>query len=84
MSLVSVLIDYSTQKILIKFDKCNVGHVDYVLEKYNGWILKFSLEVGFERVFIFSVTLDTRKNERQMSVSTKEVTLTSLVSTIET
>jgi hypothetical protein len=36
MSLVSVLIDYSTQKILIKFDKCNVGHVDYVLEKYNG------------------------------------------------
>jgi hypothetical protein len=34
--------------------------------------LKFSLGVGFERVFIFSVTLDTRKNERQMSVSTIE------------
>jgi hypothetical protein len=38
---------------------------------YNG-LLKFSLGVGFERVFIFSVTLDTRKNERQMSVSTIE------------
>jgi hypothetical protein len=32
--------------------------------------LKFSLGVGFERVFVFSVTLDTRKNKRQMSVST--------------
>jgi hypothetical protein len=32
----------------------------------NGLLLKFSLGVGFERVFIFSVTLDTRKNERQM------------------
>jgi hypothetical protein len=32
------------------------------------------LGVGFERVFIFSVTLDTRKNERQMSVSTIETT----------
>jgi hypothetical protein len=37
---------------------------------YDGWLLKFSL--GFQRVFIFSVTLDTRKNERQMSVSTIE------------
>jgi hypothetical protein len=35
----------------------------------NVRLLKFSLGVGFERVFIFSVTLDTRKNERQMSVS---------------
>jgi hypothetical protein len=33
----------------------------------------FSLGVGFERVFIFAVTLDTRKNERQMSVSTIEL-----------
>jgi hypothetical protein len=38
----------------------------------NGWLLKFSLGVGFERIFIFSVTLDTRKKERQMSVSTIE------------
>jgi hypothetical protein len=35
-------------------------------------LLKFSLGDGFERVFIFSVTLDTRKNERQVSVSTIE------------
>jgi hypothetical protein len=42
------------------------------IKEYNGRLLKFSLEVGFERVFIFSVTLDTRKNERQMSVSTIE------------
>jgi hypothetical protein len=27
---------------------------------------------NFERVFIFPVTLDTRKNERQMSVSSIE------------
>jgi hypothetical protein len=39
---------------------------------YNGWVLKFSLGVGFERDFIFSVTLDTHKNKRQMSVSTIE------------
>jgi hypothetical protein len=46
---------------------------DTMLTKlYNGWLLKFSLGVGFEQVFIFSVTLDTRKNERHMSVSTIE------------
>jgi hypothetical protein len=43
-----------------------------LVTKYNGWLLKFSLGVGFEPVFIFAVTLDTRKNERQMSVSTIE------------
>jgi hypothetical protein len=36
----------------------------------NHWL--FSLGGGFERVFIFSVTLDTRKNEQQISVSTIE------------
>jgi hypothetical protein len=39
-----------------------------LIAPYNGWLLKFALE----RVFIFSVNLDTRKNERQMSVSTIE------------
>jgi hypothetical protein len=57
-------------QIRASFKQLNIWRI--LSKSCNGWLLKFSLGVGFERVFIFSVTLDTRKNERQMSVGTTE------------
>jgi hypothetical protein len=63
---------FTIQRLTLKIRTVKNSMLFRCIKEYNGRLLKFSLEVGFERVFIFSVTLDTRKNERQMSVSTIE------------
>jgi hypothetical protein len=55
-----------------KFHQDRSKTVDLHTKYTNKQTFSFILGVGFERVFIFCVTLDTRKNERQMSVSTIE------------